>query len=148
MAKGLKRANVALDVIAGAYLGLQPGVAGLATMAKFDTHTVDLPQLLEVGRATFHWLQATEFAVIAVLAVLFAVTKPPKFDLALLVTVLLARLAQTLFVIPTLDSRVDAYLAGQTPGPSHSHNAFIALEAVKILALLALVLARRSRLSA
>lgn len=131
------------DVVAGAYLGLVPGVSGLATMAKFNTTTVKLPQLLEVGRATFHALESAEFVIVVALAVLGFAAKLKKGHWALLGVAVAMLCIEAFFVVPALDARVAAYLAGQSPPPSQMHNVFIGLEGVKILALLALALARR-----
>ena len=45
--------------------------------------------------------------------------------------------AQLLFVRPRLTRRSDVVLAGQEVPRSHAHYAYVALEAIKVLALLA-----------
>ena len=137
--------SVLFDVLSGAYLGLVPGVSGLATLAKFNTTTVKLPQLLEVGRATFHALEAAETVIVILLVALGLAARMSKVQWALLGAVAALLVTEMLWVVPLLDQRVEQYLRGAAHDPSNAHTVFIALEGAKIAALLALALLRRIR---
>jgi len=58
-----------------------------------------------------------------------------------------ARRLQTLWLLPVLDARAAALLAGAQPARSSHHLLFVVLESMKLLALIALPFTLRGRAS-
>ncbi len=99
-----------------------------------------MPVALEVGKATFHLFNTVKWVVIAVCAVLTA-TLPNlrrKWFIFIIFVIILA--AQTFWLLPALDVRADAIIAGAQADATHYHWSYIALEVFKLL--LALVATR------
>lgn len=119
------------------WAGLSVGVAFLATPAKFLAPSLSLEVALDVGRQTFAIYNRAELGLAAALAVLAVLSRRPgRWAVALSVPVLTVA-AQALWLIPVLDARVSAILAGDRPPASSLHVLYIAGEAVKVLWLLA-----------
>lgn len=120
------------------WAGLSAGVAFLATPVKFLAPSLSLPVALDVGCQTFRAYNTTEIVLLAfglILGALSAAKVRWWSALALLGT---AVGLQSLWLLPALDRRVVAVLDGAPqPAPSHLHAAFIAIEALKIVGLLA-----------
>ena len=120
------------------WAGLTLGVAFLATPAKFLAPTLSLPVALEVGQQTFHLYNRVEIGLLLGLAGFGAIWTPPRgwwFALALPAIVVLT---QALWLLPLLDARVAAIIAGATPSGSPLHVVYIAAEGLKTLWLAAL----------
>ncbi|MES2342453.1 MAG: hypothetical protein V4597_12290 [Pseudomonadota bacterium] len=119
------------------WAGLTLGVAFLATPAKFLAPGLSLPVALEVGQQTFHLYNRVEIGLLLGLAGLGAVSPPPRgWWLALAVPAAVV-LLQALWLLPWLDARVAAIIAGSPPPPSPLHVVYIAAEGLKTLWLLA-----------
>lgn len=119
------------------WAGLTLGVAFLATPAKFFAPNLSLPVALEVGQQTFHLYNRVEIGLLLGLAGLGAISAPPRgWWLALAVPAAVI-LLQALWLLPRLDARVAAIIAGSPPPPSRLHVLYIAAEGLKTLWLLA-----------
>ena len=134
------------------WAGLSIGVAFLATPAKFLAPSLALPVALEVGRYTFSIYNQAELALLLVLALLGVRSRLwPMRYLALSAPGVIV-VAQAIWLIPALDARVSAILAGQTPPASNLHALYIGAELAKVLWLLAFsfgdLLPRRRRAAA
>ncbi len=121
------------------WAGLSIGVAFLATPAKFLASSLSLPVALDVGQHTFRIYNGVELALLVGLVVLGRwSTLRRRWYLALLGPGAVV-LAQTFWLIPSLDLRVLAIQHGQSPlPPSQLHTVYIAAEALKVLWLLSL----------
>jgi hypothetical protein len=119
------------------WAGLAVGVAFVATPAKFAAPSLTLPVALDVGRHTFALANRLELAVLAAAIVSALLSRRRLTWLCLLAAPAAVVLAQALWLIPALDARVVAILAGQAAPPSDLHGLYIAAEAVKVAALLA-----------
>jgi hypothetical protein len=133
-----------LLIFAALWLGMLVGVSFLATSAKFLAPSLTLPVALDVGRHTFAVFNKVEWVLAAATLLMFVVGAR-----ALTIGVGLAAatgllLAETVWLLPALDARVGMIIAGQQPPPSQLHEAFIAFEAIKVVALL-LVVAEAAR---
>ena len=112
-------------------------MAFLATPAKFLATSLTLPVALEVGRHTFSLYNQAELALLFVLLLLGVRSKTwPRRYLALSAPGVIVA-AQATWLIPALDARVSAILAGQTPPASTLHALYIGAELAKVLWLLA-----------
>jgi hypothetical protein len=123
------------------WAGLSVGVAFVATPAKFLAPTLSLPVALDVGRHTFRVYNGLELCLaVAALALALSSTAPWRRAAGFAIPVLVV-IAQASWLIPALDARTLMVQAGQRPPPSPLHAAYIAAEALKILALAAAALA-------
>jgi hypothetical protein len=122
--------------IAFAWVGLVVGISFIEAPVKFRAPGVTVPIGLGIGRLVFKVVNAVE-AVLAVLLAVSLAASPPavtaQVALWLAAAVLLAQLAA---VRPRLARRSDAVLAGENVGRSRAHHAYVALETVKVVALL------------
>lgn len=119
------------------WAGVVLGCSFIATPAKFQAASLSLPTALEVGRVTFRSMVMAEIALVVVGAglVLWLRQRRPFFWLA--VTVLAV---QWVGVMPLLNARTDAVVAGTPVSGPPWHVAYILLETVKIVLLFVVVL--------
>ncbi|MFV0257557.1 MAG: DUF4149 domain-containing protein [Acidimicrobiales bacterium] len=140
--------------LAWTWLGLLVGVSLLATPVKFTVDSLPRPTALEVGRATFAALTAVEWGFAAVLLVMLVVAwrsgaPPPPPVLVAAGVVGLAVVVQATWLLPALDDRVTAIVAGADPPPSVLHTVYGGVEGIQALALAALgVTSARVRVAA
>ena len=139
--------GAALCLIPAIWLGLLIGVSFIATPVKFAAPTLELGPALDVGRVTFGLFSRIEWGVAAVLvlAVAFAKAAQVRGLMAGALAIMLA--VQALWLLPVLDARVAAVIAGEPLPPSWHHTAYAGLEVAKAALLLALAVAglRRAR---
>ena len=121
-----------------AWLGMLLGISFLETPLKFRAPGITLPHGLGIGRLVFRALNTTEITLAAVLLAAL-LTYRPGVASWLLLSITGALLAtQTGLLRPRLDRRAGQIITGQTPPPSRLHLAYIALEILKVAALIAL----------
>lgn len=113
--------------------GLLLGVSFLATPVKFLAPNLTLPVALEVGHVTFHSFNNVEWVVFALVALLVAATHTIPRLWALLAALLALLLAETFWLLPALDIRLFAVIAGEPAKPNHLHWFYIVAEAAKLL---------------
>jgi hypothetical protein len=118
------------------WLGMVVAISFLEAPLKFRAPGVTTRIGLGIGRLIFRALNTFElvFAVI-VSAALFTHHTPTKLDVALCVAVA-ALLVQLVLVRPLLSKRTTEVLAGDEGERSRAHYAYIALELVKVIALI------------
>ena len=127
----------ALVLVLLLWAGVLFGVAFLATPAKFSAPSLTLPVALEVGRATFEVLNRAEvaFALLSAGLVFTGGARRPLL-VTLCVVAWVGLLLETLWLLPVLDQRAQVVIDGGTPAGSSLHDLYIAIDAVKFLALL------------
>lgn len=119
------------------WAGLSVGVAFLATPAKFLAPSLSLAAGLDVGRHTFRIYNRAEIVLLLVLALVAAFSQVRRrWAVALAIpAVILA--AQAIWLLPALDARVTAIMAGAARLPrSNLHAVYVVAEAVKLAWLL------------
>lgn len=114
------------------WAGVIIGCTFIATPAKFHAN-VSLPNLLQVGRVTFHAVGTVEAVLAVLMLALFLIQKPKRW-IALAAPVILA--IEWLLVMPPLDAQTVREIGGAPPAGAGGHIGFIALETLKLLALL------------
>lgn len=121
------------------------GVSFLATPVKFVVHDLSLPLALQIGQATFALFARVEWALaIILMAAGVANWRTRPLALALCAFIGALVLTQAIWLLPALDARVAAIVAGGAPAPSPHHFAYAGVEAAKAIALATLaVLALR-----
>jgi NO-binding membrane sensor protein with MHYT domain len=117
------------------WLGMVLAISFLEAPLKFRAPGVTLPIGLAIGRLVFRGLNAAE-VVLGVAVVVATVVGYPTLALVFSVVALAALVAQLAAVRPFLHRRTEAVLAGDVGQRSQAHLAYIALEGVKVLALL------------
>jgi hypothetical protein len=138
---------VAALCVAVFWLGILLGVAFLATPAKFLAPSLTLPVALDVGRSTFAIFSKVEWAlsVALLLPVLFGVRAWIASVAAVVVVASVA--VETLWLLPLLDHRVGQIMAGVDPASSGYHNFYIALDGLKLVALIVVAWAMARRVA-
>lgn len=119
------------------WLGMVFAISFLEAPLKFRAPDVTLRVGLGIGRLVFRALNIAEAVLAVIIVVSLAVHQPRASALALLAVAIAALAVQLVFIRRSLARRSDAVLAGQDAPRSHAHHAYIVLETVKVIALLA-----------
>jgi hypothetical protein len=137
MKRWLDRAQVGIPLL---WVGLVLGLSFIETPLKFRAQGVTREVGLSIGRLMFGTLNRIELMLALAL---FAAWLPGVERLAarFALTVVMGIVAlQTGWLLPILDARAAAIIAGTIPPESFHHVLFIVLEVVKLAALGALAL--------
>lgn len=117
------------------WLGMVLAISFLEAPLKFRAPGVTIPIGLGIGRLVFRALNAVETLLAVGLVVTAVIVAPPTLAAvagAVAVAVLLVQLGA---VRPLLTRRSNAVLAGAEAPRSHAHLVYVALEVVKVAAL-------------
>jgi hypothetical protein len=120
------------------WLGMVLAISFLEAPLKFRAPGITLPLGLGIGRLVFRALNLAEVVLAALLTIALVMWRPSGPGWALLAAGWLLLAVQLGVLRPRLDRRAAAVVAGRTPPPSRHHLAYIALEASKVLLLVAL----------
>lgn len=119
--------------------GMLCGVSLLAQPAKFAAQDVPLAQLVTAGAAIFHVSHVTQFVALMPLTWFSPsgkLNRPAAW--ACLAVFAAALMLQHVWLLPALNEKLAALRAHQPRLPSPHHGIYVALELLKISALLAL----------
>jgi hypothetical protein len=118
------------------WLGMVVAISFVEAPLKFRAPGVTVPIGLGIGKLVFRALNGCElvFAIIIALS-LFTHRTSVALDVALTAAVG-GLLAQTVLLRPMLTRRTAAVLAGEEGGRSGAHFAYVAIEVVKVIALI------------
>lgn len=145
---GRRLAAIGLGGISILWLGMLLGVSFLATPVKFLAPSLTLPVALDVGRqtfATFNWVEIGLWTMLLA----SALAGRTRWRVVTVVAGIGAVLAlQTLWLLPTLDARVEAILRGGMPPPSSLHLVYILLDVLKLVFLGVIAFAGVRRMAA
>jgi hypothetical protein len=123
------------------WAGVLLGVSFIATPAKFLAPSLPMAQALDVGRWTFHVLSLVEWGFAAASATLLVAAwrtgKVHGSIVALIAVVVLVMAAETFALRPLLDARVLQIMKGEIVSPTPLHKAYIALEGLRFILILA-----------
>ena len=127
-----------LTLVALIWLGMILGVSGLATPIKFQAVSLTLPVALDVGQTTFAAFNKLEWLMAALLiaAIVVSRLKPTSLPALLSAAAVIIVLLQTFWLLPALDARVSAVIAGDALPPSSFHMLYVVAEGLKLLALI------------
>lgn len=127
------------------WLGMVIAISFMEAPLKFRAPNATIPVCLGIGRLVFRALNAAEFVLAAAIAVTFA-AEPPSAAAVVTFAVAVAMLfAQMLAVRPRLSRRADQVLSGLDAPRSRAHYAYVALELIKVAALVPLGIVLLSR---
>lgn len=133
-ASGRERSSALSGLTAALWLGGIIGVSFIATPVKFQAASLDLPTALDVGRVTFGLFNKVEWGCWLLLAIAVGLERRGWLWVSLgALGVMLV--AQTFWLLPVLDVRVERIIDGQPAEPTYHHLAYVALEAAKALVL-------------
>jgi hypothetical protein len=121
------------------WAGVVVGISFIEAPVKFQAPTLTLPVALDVGRHVFHASHVVQLALAAL--VLAAAARARAWAVVVPVAILAA---QHLWLLPVLDARAAAVIAGRAPEGGSPHAIYVALECVKLAGLLAAGLVGRN----
>ncbi|MBO0801894.1 MAG: hypothetical protein J2P25_02315 [Nocardiopsaceae bacterium] len=119
------------------WLGMVLAISFLEAPLKFRAPGVTLQVGLGIGRVVFRGLNSAEAVLAALIIVTMITGTPPAWFLVPAAVAMAVLGVQLVAVRPRLARRSDAVLSGADAPRSRSHHAYIALEVIKVLALLA-----------
>ena len=120
------------------WLGMVLAISFLEAPLKFRAPGVTIPIGLGSGRLVFRALNLTEAVLAVVVVAAVAAGDPPGRVVGPVAAAAVLLLAQLLAVRPRLNRRSDRVLAGEDLPRSRDHLYYVALEAAKVAALIAL----------
>lgn len=126
-------------ILAAVWLGMVIGVSFVATPVKFTAPLLELGPALDVGRVTFRLFSRLEWLLAILLMLSVFLSSPPRLRYAAVTFLLIILVVQSGWLLPALDDRVQAILDARPLAPSWDHTAYALLEAVKVLALVAII---------
>ncbi|MFF7941520.1 hypothetical protein ACFZC5_17555 [Nocardia gamkensis] len=127
----------AVTVAAGfCWLGMVLAISFLEAPLKFRAPGVTVLIGLGIGRLVFRALNSIETVFAATILAATIIDPPPSATITALLVALAALLTQLAVVRPRLTRRSDARLAGHDAPRSRGHYAYVALETLKVTALL------------
>ncbi|MEV7004922.1 hypothetical protein [Streptosporangium sp. NPDC051022] len=118
------------------WLGMVLAISFLEAPLKFRAPEVTLRIGLGIGRLVFRALNAVETAFALTVLIVIVIGRPSSGVVAAEVVAMATLAVQLVAVRPQLTRRSDQVLAGRQAPRSHAHHVYIALEAVKVVALL------------
>jgi hypothetical protein len=119
------------------WLGMVLAISFLEAPVKFRAPGVTLPIGLGIGRLVFRALNSVEVALAVAILVCLIVGDPTRSVVVAFAITFAVLVIQLVAVRPALTRRSNAVLAGQTGSRSRGHYAYVGLELVKVLALIA-----------
>ncbi|WP_099040199.1 hypothetical protein [Mycobacterium neglectum] len=117
------------------WLGMVLAISFLEAPLKFRAPGVTLQIGLGIGRLVFRALNSTEVLIAVGILVALAPSRPSVGVVVTLAIAFVALVVQLAGVRPRLTRRSDAVLAGQNAARSRAHYIYVALEVIKIVAL-------------
>lgn len=118
------------------WLGMVLAISFLETPLKFRAPGVTVPIGLGIGRLVFRALNSIETVFAATVLAAVIIDPPTTGTIIALVVAIAALIVQLTVVRPRLTRRSNAVLAGHDAPRSRGHYAYVALEALKVVALL------------
>lgn len=130
-------ATAAAIAVVFTWLGMVLAISFLEAPLKFRAPGVTVRIGLGIGRLVFRALNAVEAVLAAVLVIAVGLGGAPPRVIAAAAAAVAALLVQLAAVRPGLTRGSDRVLAGEDAPRSRAHYAYVALELVKVAALLA-----------
>jgi len=118
------------------WLGMVLAISFLEAPLKFRAPGVTLQIGLGIGRLVFRALNTAEVVMAVGIAMALGLSNPRISVVVPVAVATGALIVQLIGVRPRLTRRSDAVLAGENTPRSHAHYVYVALEVVKIVALI------------
>ncbi|QIS18824.1 hypothetical protein [Nocardia terpenica] len=129
-------ATAVIVAVTFAWLGMVLAISFLEAPLKFRAPDVTLRIGLGIGRLVFRALNAIETVLAATILITVIIGSPSTTTTVALAVAIVCLAIQLVAIRPRLTRRSDAVLAGHDAPRSHSHYAYVAVEVVKVAALL------------
>lgn len=120
------------------WLGMVLAISFLEAPLKFRAEGLELRVGLAIGRLVFRALNAVEIALAIVATVCLIDLRPPTATVVVAIVAGVVLVGQLAVVRPRLNRRTNRVLAGEQAPRSSAHHVYIALEVLKVAALVAL----------
>ena len=121
------------------WIGLLTGVCFIATLAKFHAPSLSRQAALDVGRTTFAAWNHVEWGLL-ILALPLLLYSENRLDSVLAFGMVGAvLLTQTMVLLPVLNGRAGAIIAGAKPAPSADHAVYVAADILKTAILASII---------
>jgi hypothetical protein len=118
------------------WLGMVLAISFLEAPLKFRAPGITVPLGLGIGRLVFRALNTAELLLGLAVLVALSIKAPPAPVVVAILTAVAALMIQVFAVRRWLNRRSDEVLAGAEGSRSRGHYVYIALEVVKVIALL------------
>ena len=125
----------AVAAISLIWLGMVIGVSFIATPVKFAAASLTRPVAFDVGGVTFALFSRIEWSMCLIFALLMLAGRPNIRRLSVLVVIVAIVVLQGVWLLPELNIRAAAVMAGKPLPPSIHHGVFAAVEVTKALLL-------------
>lgn len=120
------------------WMGFLLGISFMEAPLKFQAPSVTLAIGLEIGQLVFGALNRVEWILFLLLLLSMWLAKTDRMANLGVSCILIVLSFQTVYLLPELDLRADAIIAGASVPDSNIHFYYVGLEVVKLI-LLALV---------
>lgn len=117
------------------WAGLIIGISFVEAPLKFQAPNMTTVLGLGIGKLVFTALNRIELGLALIISVMLFLTEKEMRRVVLYAVAVGILFIQTFWFLPILNSRVDLIVAGQDPGPSYYHLAFVAAEVSKLIVL-------------
>ncbi|KUG08016.1 hypothetical protein [Solirubrum puertoriconensis] len=117
------------------WAGMVAAISFMEAPLKFTAPNITVVLGVGIGRIVFHALNKAELALSLVALLSAGLLGVPSRIWLTLLTAVTILLAQTLWLLPALDVRAAALLAGSPNPPNSQHLTYVVLEALKLLTL-------------
>jgi hypothetical protein len=132
----MSTAGAVITAVGFCWLGMVAAISFLEAPLKFRAPGVTVPIGLGIGRLVFRALNSIEMVFAATILIAIVIDPPSTGTMTALVVALAALLVQLTVIRPRLTRRSDAVLAGHDAPRSRGHYTYVALEALKVAALI------------
>ncbi len=131
--------KVLVLLVIGIWLGMVMGISFLEAPLKFRAPNITLPLGLGIGKIVFAALNKFElfFSIILAVWLLLQYQGLGLASIAIFLSLILAVILQTFWLLPILDARADSIISGQVTPPTRHHLYYIFIEVGKLLLLIA-----------
>ncbi len=130
--------NITITIIAITFIwvGMLCGISFLEAPLKFQAPGITLPLGLGIGKLVFGALTKIEmiFSFIIIAGIVLIESNLNTWKLFIVPILIVA--IDNAFLMPILDSRIDMIVSGIKPPASNAHWWYVALELIKLIALL------------
>lgn len=127
-------ADESFVALAFIWLGMVIGVSFIAIPVRFEVESLSFPVAIELGQVTFHWLSRVEWGLAALLLITaFVGARGSRKIVVVVLAVIVA--VQAAWLLPVLDARGAAIVAGNPLPPSFHHTIYAVSEIVKVVLL-------------
>ena len=117
------------------WVGMILGISFLEAPVKFQAPSVTLQIGLDIGRLVFEVFNKVEITFALVLLVSVILYRPGAKRVLPFIIAAVVLAFESIWLLPVLDERAAAIIAGQTPPPSSHHTIYVVLELIKVFSL-------------